>query len=165
VNDLPIALWGFMGSGKSTVGRRLAKCLGWPFVDLDEVLADAHGPIPEQFRQVGEAAFRERERRALADLCDGALRVLATGGGTPMDPVNRARMAEHYRSVFLATSWETVHARLAADAGGRPLWDDAARDRFRRRQPTYAMADRRVETDGRTVDDIVSTIEEVVWTT
>src|ERR1700683_4779598 len=81
-----IVLTGFMGSGKSTVGPLLARQLGWKFVDADDVIAaEAGATIPEIFAREGEAAFRERERAAIARLASEDALVLALGGGAIED--------------------------------------------------------------------------------
>jgi len=80
--DRPIVLVGLMGAGKSTVGRRLAKRLGLPFVDSDDAIEDAAGfSAAEVFERYGEADFRDGERRLVARLVEGEVRVIATGGG------------------------------------------------------------------------------------
>src|SRR6478609_6272970 len=88
--DRPVVLVGLMGAGKSTVGRRLAKRLGLPFVDSDSAIEDAAGfPAAEVFERFGEADFRDGERRLVARLVDGTLSVIATGGGAYVDPRTR----------------------------------------------------------------------------
>ena len=89
--DRPIVLVGLMGVGKSTVGRRLARRLGLPFVDSDAAIQDAAGLTPaEVFERYGEHDFRDGERRLVARLVDeGNMRVIATGGGAFIDPRTR----------------------------------------------------------------------------
>ena len=89
--DRPIVLVGLMGVGKSTVGRRLARRLGLPFVDSDAAIEDAAGLSPaEVFERYGEQDFRDGERRLVARLVDqGDLQVIATGGGAFVDPRTR----------------------------------------------------------------------------
>lgn len=150
-----VALGGFMGVGKTTVGRALAARLGLPFLDTDEVLVARHGPIPEQFRR-GEAAFRRREAALVAELCDGVPRVLATGGGVFTRPEHRERLAAHYLLVALTASLEVLRERLG-DAPGRPLWAEAE-DLLEARRPAYARADVTVATDGLAVEEVVARI-------
>ncbi len=151
-----MALGGFMGTGKSTVGAALARHLGIPFVDLDAVLVASHGPIATQFARDGEAAFRARERDALRTLCDGLPRVLATGGGAWVDPTHRAWLRAHYHTVVLAAPLETLAERLGASAE-RPLWSRAAA-LYASRAEAYADADLCVDTATRTVDEVVAHI-------
>ncbi|MEN0061969.1 MAG: shikimate kinase [Myxococcota bacterium] len=153
-----IALTGFMGAGKTTVGACLADRLGRPFVDLDRVIEATHGPIPALFADRGEAAFRALEAEALAEQLDGPPRILATGGGTLIDPANQVRLATTYR-VWLRVAWDTVEARIDSTRPDRPLWDASARARFAARQPLYAdNADQIVDVDGRTPDAVVDAI-------
>ena len=101
--DRPIVLVGLMGVGKSTVGRRLAKRLSLPFVDSDAAIEDAAGLSPaEVFERYGEQDFRDGERRLVARLVDeGALRVIATGGGAYMDPRTRELLNARAITVWL----------------------------------------------------------------
>lgn len=111
-----VALTGLMGAGKSTVGRLLAERLGYAFVDLDEVIAEAAGKdIPSIFRDHGEVGFRARERAALREvLSRKAPQLIATGGGTFVDPTMRSWLLEQARTIYLHASPETLAARVAA---------------------------------------------------
>lgn len=149
-----VALGGFMGVGKTTVGRRLADRLGLPFVDTDSVLAARHGPIAQQFEAAGEAVFRERERALVAELCDGAPAVVATGGGTWVDPSSRGRLRARFHTVVLRAPLDVIRGRGVAE--GRPLWGDAER-LLAERALAYEDADRVVDAD-RPVDEIVDEI-------
>ena len=100
--DRPIVLVGLMGVGKSTVGRRLAKRLALPFVDSDSEIEDAVGlPAGELFERYGEDDYRDGERRLVARLVDGQVRVIATGGGVFVDPRTRALLNERTITVWL----------------------------------------------------------------
>jgi shikimate kinase len=100
--DRPIVLVGLMGAGKSTVGRRLAKRLGLPFVDSDSAIEDAAGySAAEIFDRFGEKDFRDGERRLVARLVDGSVRVIATGGGAFVDPRTRQLLNERAITVWL----------------------------------------------------------------
>lgn len=116
-----LVLIGPMGAGKSSIGRRLARARGLPFVDLDrEIEARAGTDIPTIFAHEGEAGFRRREREALADALDGAPCVLATGGGAVLDADNRARMQRQGFVVHLRIDVDAQLTRLANDRS-RPL--------------------------------------------
>jgi shikimate kinase len=100
--DRPVVLVGLMGVGKSTVGRRLAKRLGLPFVDSDSAIEDAAGYSPaEIFERYGEKDFRDGERRLVARLIEGEVRVIATGGGAYVDPLTRQLLNERAITVWL----------------------------------------------------------------
>ena len=101
--DRPIVLVGLMGVGKSTVGRRLARRLGLPFVDSDAAIEDAAGLSPaEVFERYGEQDFRDGERRLVARLVnEGQVSVIATGGGAFIDPRTRELLNEHAITVWL----------------------------------------------------------------
>ncbi len=138
-----IYLIGFMGAGKSEVGRNLASRLDLPFVDLDEqIVLQAGKSIPSIFEQEGEASFRRREAAALASLTGPA--VVATGGGTPVDPGNRARMRETGKLVWLNVDFDLILERLPPAARAeRPLLADlgAARRLHAERRPAYRDSD------------------------
>ena len=113
--DRPIVLVGLMGVGKSTVGRRLAKRLGQPFVDSDSAIEDAAGySAAEIFERYGEQDFRDGERRLVARLVDGEIRVIATGGGAYIDP--RTRELLNSRAI---TVWLDAPVDILADRTSR----------------------------------------------
>src|SRR5947208_6687073 len=100
--EQPVVLVGLMGVGKSTVGRRLAKRLGLPFVDSDSAIEDAAGyTAAEVFERYGGQDFRDGERRLVARLIEGDLRVIATGGGAYVDPRTRKLLNERAITVWL----------------------------------------------------------------
>ena len=112
--DRPIVLVGLMGVGKSTVGRRLAKRLGLPFVDSDSAIEDAVGlPAGEVFERYGEADYRDGERRLVARLIDGQVRVIATGGGVFVDPRTRELLKERAITVWLDAPVDVLAERTA----------------------------------------------------
>jgi shikimate kinase len=142
-----LVLVGLMGAGKTSVGRRLAKALGAPFVDADEEIVAAAGlSIPDIFSLYGEARFRELERRVVARLLDSDAIVLALGGGAFIDPDTRARVAERAVSVWLRADLETLLVRTARKRGTRPLLEqgdprEILGGLMERRYPIYAEAD------------------------
>jgi shikimate kinase len=162
-----IALVGLMGVGKSSVGRRLANALGLPFRDADaEVEAAAARSIPEIFADLGEAAFREGERRVIARLLDEPPHVLATGGGAFMDPRTRALIKSKAISIWLKTDLDVLARRLARKdnrpllVGRDPL--EVLKAQADARYPAYAEADLVVETGDAphhvTVDQLLSAL-------
>jgi len=142
-----IVLVGMMGSGKSSVGRRLAGRLGLPFVDADtEIETAAHMTIPEIFAQRGEAEFREGERRVISRvLTTRAPLVLATGGGAFMNAETRERVKELGISVWLKAEPDVLMRRVRKRSN-RPLLQTAdpeatLRRMLSEREPVYALAD------------------------
>src|SRR3954464_9420937 len=112
--DRPVVLVGLMGVGKSTVGRRLAKRLGLPFVDSDSAIEDAAGySAAEIFERYGEQDFRDGERRLVARLIDGEVRVIATGGGAFVDPRTRQLLNERAITVWLDAPVEILAERTS----------------------------------------------------
>ena len=126
-NRRNIVLVGPMGSGKSHVGRLLAARLGLVFVDVDaRIEADAGLPIPAIFAGEGEAGFRARESRILADTLARQGQVVATGGGAVLDAGNRDAMSVAGHVIYLQVELAEQLRRLAGDTG-RPLLDVADR--------------------------------------
>jgi shikimate kinase len=147
-----IYLVGFMGAGKSSIGRALADRLGLAFVDLDERLAVEFGmPIHEVFERCGEARFRDAERQALRWVTGLEATVVATGGGAFCSSVNRELIhGANGRSVFLDVPWEVVERRLSGDQSGRPKFVDVetARRLYSDRRPHYLQASCTVDLAG-----------------
>jgi len=110
-----------MGAGKSTIGRQLAKELGWAFVDSDhEIEARTGASITLIFDVEGEAGFRLREKKVIDELTQRERIVLATGGGVVLDPENRAHLAARGTVVYLSATADQLFARTAKDRN-RPL--------------------------------------------
>jgi shikimate kinase len=165
-----IVLVGFMGSGKSSVGRVLARRFGAPFVDVDERIERAAGcTIRELFAMEGEPAFREREKDALRAAVSVKGCVVATGGGAFADEGNRALLRSYAPVVYLEAGVETLLARLSGEADPvtgdpvRPLLrggdrEKVVRDLLARRVPGYREADFTVRTDGRTMEEVAGMV-------
>ncbi len=163
-----IALIGFMGTGKTTIGRAVARKLGYEFVDSDHVVErHARCTIAELFAEVGVEEFRRRETEALRELAACPRLVIATGGGAVLNPENRALLREGALVVLLtADPW--VILRRVGDAQTRPLLtgypDTLARisSLLRERQPAYDLtAHVRVDSSGRSVDATATRIVEI----
>ena len=131
-----IVLIGFMGCGKSTVGKKLAGALGYEFSDTDAMIEEAYGKtISAMFAEEGEEYFRNAETELLRKLSTEAEGlVLATGGGMPMREENAELLREIGAVVFLEAKIETILERLQNDTG-RPLAD--GEDREKRLRPLY----------------------------
>ncbi len=152
-----VYLVGFMGAGKSTVARALARRLDWRSVDIDEAIEQReHETVSAIFAKKGEAYFRAVERTVLADQLPSRHLVVATGGGTFVDPQNRSTMCQNGVTVWLDVPLERLIARVPAD-GRRPLAAD--RDEFERlftiRRAAYELAHYRVDAGRSGVQTIV----------
>ncbi len=147
-----IALVGLMGSGKSTVGARVASALKRRFVDADaEIEAAASMTVSEIFERYGEPEFRALERRVICRLLAEPDLVIATGGGAFMDPQTRALMRERAVSVWLRAELDLLMKRVGK-RGGRPLLQTAdpravMADLMATRYPVYAEADLTIDSE------------------
>ena len=150
--DKSIVLVGLMGSGKSSVGVRLAEIIGFPFVDADKEIQKAAGcSVQDIFDLYGEKAFRDGERKIIRRLLEGPPVVLATGGGAFMDPDTRALIAEKGISIWIRADLKTLVKRTSRKEG-RPLLKgkDAhtvLENLIAERHPVYALANITVDTD------------------
>lgn len=158
-----IFLTGFMGAGKTTTGRSLAKLTGCSFHDLDSMIVEREErSIAEIFQTDGEEYFRHCETGVLASLKVSPLAVYATGGGIVLRAENRAMMKEKGRVVYLRAKWETLRGRLLRSVD-RPLveqaksWQDLER-LWLSRIPHYQDADLIVDTDGLTPEQVARQI-------
>jgi len=160
---MKIVLTGFMGTGKTVVGRRLAERLALPFVDLDDAIeAAASMAIPEIFASEGESGFRRRERELIASVTNRGSCVVATGGGAVLDPENVRSLRTGAFLVCLVAEPAVILQRLGADAR-RPLLQSPdrlvrIRELLEQRGPAYAQADLSIETSGADVEEIVDQI-------
>lgn len=159
-----VFLVGPMGSGKSTVGRKLATSLGKRFIDSDAVIVERTGAsIPLIFEIEGEAGFRDRESKAIDDLTGEHDIVLATGGGAAIRNENRARLAQRGFVVYLFTSVDQQLKRAGRDKNRPLLQNDDPRavlqSLFDVRDPLYReCADLIVTTDNRSVAQVAREI-------
>lgn len=170
-----ISLVGLPGSGKSTVGRQLARRLSLPFFDSDQVIEHRIGcSIRAFFEQEGEARFRDVEESVLDMLTQGEPCVLSTGGGSVLRPVNRSHLHERGQVVYLRSTPEEVFRRLRHDRN-RPLLQVAdplqrLRDLYDIRDPLYRETAHYVVETGRPsvatlVNMIVMQLELAGWQT
>ncbi len=156
----PVVLVGLMGAGKTRVGRRLAEKLDLPFIDADtEIETETGKTISELFAQIGEAAFREGERRMIGRLLRRPASVIATGGGAFMDGATRAAIRDRAISIWLRADLDTLVARTAR-SHRRPLLEGVDRaaklaELMAIRYPVYAEAHM-------VVDSLVGPVDQTV---
>ena len=147
---MKIVLVGFMGSGKSTVGKLLSERLSLPFLDLDEEIVKKTGmTIPTIFSKFGEDTFRELERETLLELLSAKECIISTGGGAPAYKDNMDKINKNAVSVYLEADFETLWDRISDDSN-RPLVSlgkETVRELFEKRKPFYEKAKIKVRTD------------------
>lgn len=147
-----VALIGFMAAGKSTIGKRLARELGLPFVDTDAEVVALHGPIAAIFAREGEAAFREYERMALEAALGGEAKVVSLGGGAVTHAPTRELLKRYAVRVFLDVPATTILARARRAQVPRPVLGEKPslahiRELLALREPYYREAE--IVIDGR----------------
>ena len=163
-----------MGAGKSSVGRVLSKLLGWTFEDLDDrIERREQRTVPEIFRESGESEFRRAEHAALkqllAELRDGAERIVALGGGAFVQPRNARLIATAgVPTVFLDAGveelWQRCRRQIEQQGVERPLIAklESFRDLYAIRRPHYLKASLRQETGGKTVEQVASEVDRML---
>jgi shikimate kinase len=160
-----IALIGFMGTGKTAVGRVLAGKLGKQFIELDHLIEQKVGKtIPEIFQQDGEIGFRELEIEAAKEVADKKNVVIACGGGIVLNKINIDRLRKECIIVYLTASSGIVLERTSNDKNGRPLLvvsDRASqiKELLKFRQPFYERAaDIKIDTTKLNIDSVAEKI-------
>ena len=163
-----MVLVGFMGSGKSTVGRLLADRLGWTYVDVDATIEAGEGiSVAEIFRCRGEPYFRDVESRVTLELLGRDHVVLGSGGGWGASARRLRDLPDGTTSVWLQVTPEEAVRRVSAAADERPLLAggdplETARRLMKTRVEEYAAADVGVDTNARTPEDVVLAILEMI---
>ncbi len=154
-----LSLIGFMGTGKSSVGRLVASALHFTFLDTDHVIeARAGKSIAEIFQQDGEPSFRQWESKVVAELTTRHKTVISTGGGLPINPQNLASLKTHSLVVCLWSSPEAIYSRVRSHTH-RPLLNEPEplekiRSLLEIRAPFYKQADVLISTDLRSVHEV-----------
>lgn len=156
-----IVLIGFMGTGKSTVGKRLAQSLSWNFVDTDCEIGEVTSlSVSEIFRRHGETRFRSEESIVVTRLSQQEQLVIATGGGTVLNPLNLSALAKNGIVIALHASLEAILSRIG-HKNDRPLLKgprEAIEKLWSERQNVYVQADYIVDTSQKNVDEVVKEI-------
>lgn len=165
---MTVALTGFMGCGKSSVGRELSTLLGIPVIDLDRYIEERAGrSIPDIFAQSGEKAFRDLETAVLSELLvpgGQSSFILSLGGGTILRPENAALIREHCTCIFLRAGVETLRLHLGGEQSQRPLLKGGGFEALlQERTPFYtAAADFIIDTDTLTPMQIAGIIANLI---
>lgn len=158
-----IYLIGFMGSGKSTVGLKLAKHLNRTYIDTDTYIEQKYGKIADIFQREGEKAFRLYEIKALRETMD--YQVISTGGGIVEREENYETMKNNGVIIYLHTSFNEINKRLEQDVD-RPLWNKSMDDReklYQKRIPLYKkFGDYIVNTDQQSIQKLVHDISTLM---
>jgi shikimate kinase len=158
-----IALIGFMGTGKTSVGRLVADQLRFDFIDTDELIQTGTGrTITDIFTKDGEVAFRKLESQTVGELAGRAKTVISTGGGLPVNPDNLASLKEHALVVCLWSSPEKIWERVRHQSH-RPLLHDQdpqakTRELLAAREPFYKQADVLLNTELRSVREVAQQV-------
>jgi len=160
-----IALIGFMGTGKTVVGKALAEKLNKKFVEMDALIEQKAGkPIPEVFQEDGEIAFRELEIEVAKEVSQGKNQVIACGGGVVLNKINIDRLKKESVIVYLTASPEAILKRTSSDGDKRPLLQASDKASVIRamlsfRQPFYEQAaDITIDTSQLDIDAVVEQI-------
>ncbi|MGD2068061.1 MAG: shikimate kinase [Gemmatimonadota bacterium] len=165
-----VLLVGFMGSGKSTVGSRLAALLGWDFLDLDDLVEERTGlSVEAMFRERGEDAFRRVEAEVAEDALRGRNRVVAPGGGWAVRPGRLESVGPDVLTVWLEVEAETAVRRARLDGRARPLLDvpdpvGRARELLERRRPSYRRARLHLDAEHATPERLARNIVQYLET-
>lgn len=158
-----LVLYGFMGSGKTSVGKRIAELHQMEYIDTDDIIVDLEGvSIEESFATRGETAFRAKERDIVRDVAKSNNAVIATGGGVPLDPRNVEALAEKGLGVLLMVTATDVVARLRGTTD-RPLLKgnmDVGRvqSMLAQRRDAYGRIPHRVDTMRLSVDQVAAKV-------
>jgi len=161
---LPLTLIGYMGSGKSTIGRHVAKNKGLTFIDLDEYIQESTGmSITEIFKQSGEKGFRDIESKCLSEVLLIPDRVIALGGGTPCFNNNIDLIKSLSTSIYLQVTPEELTSRLIRSLNPRPLIEGKSRDELLefirleldKRNEFYLRADYVIQSDRIREEDLL----------
>ncbi|MDG5788720.1 shikimate kinase [Evansella sp. AB-P1] len=158
-------LIGFMGSGKTTIGKQLAVKEECDFVDLDDYIVQQNNMnIPQIFEQFGEEGFRSWESQALHQCSLQGKVIIATGGGIVENSENIDFMKENGKVVYLKASFETIYSRIKDD-GNRPITKEGLsglKKRYMNRVPLYEKADYIVSTEDKSLEEVISELHHTV---
>lgn len=169
LREQSIVLIGFMGVGKTTIGKAVAKKLYRDFIDIDEEIVKKYNmPTSEIFNLYGERIFRQTEKDMIIDSCKQKLKIISVGGGAFLQDEVREACMSHCIIFFLDLSWDSWKERISLLIDSRPVLQgkniDQIKQLFYNRQPIYEEHHSRVVTDNLPVDEVADYITESLKT-
>lgn len=167
LNDKSIVFIGFMGVGKTTVGKLVAKKLNRSFIDIDEEIEKEYGmPCTDIFKKIGEKAFRQKEKEVITELSSKKATILSVGGGAFLQEEVRQLCLEKCIVVFLDLSWENWKDRIELIIDSRPVLQgktmDEIHDLFNKRREIYLFHHVRIDTDYLNSEEVAEKIVHAV---
>ena len=162
-----IFLCGFMGAGKSSIGRALAKALGWPLLDTDALIEEEHGPIPQIFAEKGESYFRQLEAQLAKKLASSEKVIISTGGGFVLSEAVQKELKDSC-VIYLDVPFETCWKRIRYS--DRPLVKSNSKEQihqlYLKRQEIYRSVARcSVDNGGDSAKTVAEILEKISWNT
>jgi len=163
LKERSIIFIGFMGVGKTTIGKLVAKKLYRDFVDIDEEIEmEFNMPVTQIFNKIGEKAFREREKSLITSLCEQRLQIISVGGGAFLQEEIRRVCLDSCIVFFLDLSWEGWKDRISLIIDSRPVLQGKSineiEELFYKRQEVYSVHHSKVETDNQDIEEIADYI-------
>lgn len=164
-----IVFTGFMGVGKTSIGKAVAKKLYRDFVDIDEEIEKKHHmPTTEIFKNIGEQAFREEERNMIAYFCKSKLKIISVGGGAFLHEETRKICLSECIVFFLDLSWESWQDRISLIIDSRPVLQgksiDEIKTLFHERQAIYEEHHFKIKTDNLVIDEVADNVVHALKT-
>lgn len=158
-----IVFTGFMGVGKTSIGKAVAKKLYRDFVDIDEEIEKRHKmPTTDIFKEIGEQAFREEEKNMIADFCKSKLKIISVGGGAFLHKETREICLSECIVFFLDLSWESWQDRISLIIDSRPVLQgksiDEIKSLFYERQTVYEDHHSKVKTDNLVIEEVADNV-------
>ncbi|MFS0639056.1 shikimate kinase [Mesobacillus foraminis] len=163
LKEKSIVFIGFMGVGKTTIGKLVAKKLYRDFVDIDEEIEKEYQmPVSQIFSSIGEKAFREREKSMIIDYCQQKLQIISVGGGAFLQEEIRNVCLSSCIVFFLDLSWESWKERISLIIDSRPVLQDRSLEEieelFYKRQEIYSVHHSKVSTDNQEMEEVADYI-------
>ncbi|PLR85404.1 shikimate kinase [Bacillus canaveralius] len=163
LRERSIVFIGFMGVGKTTIGKLVAKKLYRDFIDIDdEIEKEFNMPVSQIFEKIGEKAFREREKSLIIDLSKQKLHIISVGGGAFLQEEIREECLASCIVFFLDLSWESWKERISLIIDSRPVLQgrsiDEIKELFYKRQEIYSTHHSKVQTDNHDIEEIADYI-------